>query len=71
MADPHLFVHMRDQLLHLGAAALGDLDVEGAGEMQRLELAHPGERHLIVVPLALDQDVDLVVAGPLERPVVD
>ena len=70
MADPQLLVDQRDQRLHLGAAALRHLEVEGAGQMQRLDVVHPGEGDLVVGPLAGDQDGDLVVAGALERPVV-
>src|ERR1700686_1688726 len=38
--------------------------------MQRLDLVHPGEGQLIVGPVALGDDRDLVLAGALERPVV-
>src|ERR1041385_1167030 len=38
--------------------------------MQRLDLGHPGERQLIVGPVALRDDRHLVVAGALERPVM-
>ena len=65
-----LLVDQRDELLHFGAAALRHLELEGAGEMQRLDVVHPGEGDLVVGPLAAHQDGDLVVAGALERPVV-
>ena len=35
---------------HLGAAALRHLQIERAGEMQRLDVVHPGERDMIVGP---------------------
>jgi hypothetical protein len=70
MADPQPLVDQRDQCRHFGAAALGNLEVEGAGQMQRLDVAHPGVGDLVVGPLAGDQDGDLVVAGAFERPVV-
>src|SRR4051812_25257968 len=38
--------------------------------MQRLDFGHPGERQLIVGPVTLRDDGDLVVAGAFERPVV-
>src|SRR5664280_2623944 len=38
--------------------------------MQRLDLVHPGEGELIVGPVALGDDGDLVLAGAFERPVV-
>ena len=52
------------------ARALRHLDVEGAGQMQRLEILHPGEGDMIVGPASGDRDRDLVVAGPLEGPVI-
>src|SRR5215471_8920855 len=38
--------------------------------MQRLDIVHPGEGHLIIGPAAGYQDGDFVVARPVERPVV-
>jgi hypothetical protein len=38
--------------------------------MQRLDVVHPGERHLVVGPFAPHHQGDLVLAGALERPVV-
>src|ERR1700744_1421770 len=70
MSDPELLVDAGDQLLHFAAACRWNLHVEGASQMQRLDLCHPGEGELIVGPLALGDDGDLVVAGTLERPVV-
>src|SRR6185503_574678 len=52
------------------AAALGHLEVEGAGQMQRLDVAHPCVGQLVVGPAPGHQNGDLVVAGALERPVV-
>ena len=51
-------------------AARRDLHVERAGQMQRLDLGHPGEGELIVGPVALGDDRDFILAGALERPVV-
>src|ERR1043166_4267219 len=70
MADPELLVDQPDQRHHLGPARLGNLEVEGAGEMQRLDVVHPGEGDLIVGPAALHRDRDLVVAVAVERPVM-
>src|SRR5262249_50632378 len=50
MPDPHLLVDQRGELLHLGAAAFWGLELERAGEMQRLDVVHPGERDLVVGP---------------------
>jgi len=70
MADPQLLVDHGNELLHFGQPQLRHFDFECAGQMQRLDLAHPGERDLIVGPLAGDDQRDLVLAGALERPVV-
>src|SRR5215475_9729593 len=70
MAEPELLVDASDQPLHLGALGWRNLHVEGAGQMQRLDLRHPGEGELIVGPLALGDDGNLVVARAFERPVV-
>ncbi len=70
MADPEPLVDQRDQRLHFGAAALGNLEVEGAGQMQRLDVDHPGIGQLIFGPAAGHQNGDLVVAGAFERPVI-
>jgi hypothetical protein len=70
MAEPELLVDRSHQTLYLAAAVLGNLHVEGAGEMQRLDLVHPRERDLIVGPLPFRDDGDLILAGSLERPVV-
>src|SRR6266487_4537701 len=70
MPDPHLLVDQRDELLHLAAAALRHFELEGAGEMQRLDVEHPGIGNLIVAPFAGHQDGDLVLARALERPAV-
>src|SRR3954465_7468664 len=37
MADPELLVYQRDQRDHVGPARLRDFQIEGAGEMQRLD----------------------------------
>ena len=38
--------------------------------MQRLDLIHPGEGHLVIGPAAGNDETDLVLAGTFERPVV-
>src|SRR5262249_45014877 len=70
MPDPHLLVDERDELLHLAAAALRHFELEGAGEMQRLDVEHPGIGDLVVAPFSRHQDGDLVLARALERPAV-
>src|SRR5262249_61337754 len=70
MPDPHLLVDETDQPLHIGQTRLRHLHVEGASQVQRLDLVHPGERHLVIGPAAGNDETDLVLAGPFERPVV-
>jgi hypothetical protein len=55
---------------HLGDAHIGDLDVEGAGNVQRLAVFHPGKRNVIVGPMALDGHRDFMFAGAFERPII-
>jgi len=38
--------------------------------MQRLDLAHPGEGELVISPVALGDDRDLVLARAFERQIV-
>jgi hypothetical protein len=70
MAEQHLLVDDREQPHHLQRAVVGHLEVESAGQMQRLEILHPGEGDVIVAPGTRDRDGDLVLAGALERPVM-
>jgi len=55
---------------HLGAARFGHLEVERTGQVQRLDIVHPSERHVVVGPASFDRDRDLVGSGAVERPVV-
>jgi hypothetical protein len=71
MADPELLVDLRDELLHFQAAGLRHLQFEGAGQMQRLDVVHPGEGNLVIAPVAAHQHGDLVLTGALERPLVE
>ena len=68
MAEQHLLVDERQQPHDLERALIRDLDVEGAGKMQSLEIFHPGDGHLVIGPGAGHRNGDLIVAGPLERP---
>ena len=70
MAHQKLFIDERQQAHHFIHARLGHLDVECAGQVQRLEILHPGKRDVIVSPVARDRDRDFIIASPLERPVV-
>jgi hypothetical protein len=43
MADPKLLVDHRDEIDNFRTPPLRNLKVEGAGEMQRFDIAHPSE----------------------------
>src|SRR5690606_21896079 len=70
MAKKHLLIDERDQAHNLKLACSGNLQVEGASDMQRFKFFHPRERDLIVCPGASNGDRDLVIAIALEAPVV-
>ena len=61
---------MRAPLRIAGQARLRHLHVESAGKMQRLDVVHPGERHLVIGPPAGDDETDLVFAGAFEWPII-
>src|SRR5690606_15478984 len=64
-------VDQRDELLDFGAPRLGHLEIEGTGNVQRLEVLHPVERHVVVAPGSAHRDRNLVIVLALEAPVVD
>ena len=68
MADPELLVDQRDEPQNLLAAALGHLEIERAGDMQRLHVLDPGERHVIFCPAPAHGDRHLVRRRPVEDP---
>src|SRR5579872_2811530 len=70
MPDPQLFVDCADQPLHFGPSRFRNFHVEGAGQMQCLDLVHPGEGELVVRPITLRDDRYLVFAGTLERQII-
>ena len=69
MPDPQLLVDQGDQGQDLGAPALRHLEVEGGGDVERLHVLDPGERHVVVGPAPGDGDGHLVGLGPVEDPV--
>src|SRR5690606_17803775 len=70
VAEEHLLIDEGDKAHDLKLAASWHLQIESAGDVQGLEILHPGKRNLIVGPGAGNRDRDLVVAVPLEAPVV-
>src|SRR5262245_32933825 len=69
MPDPKLLIHLGDKLNDLAAAQRRNLEIEGTGEMQRLDVAHPGERKLVLGPVAADQEGQFVVARAIGGPI--
>ena len=53
------------------ALARRRLEIERAGDMERLHLRNPGEGDVVIGPGAGDQDGNLVVLGAVEGPFVD
>jgi hypothetical protein len=70
MSDPQLRVDHRKQPLNLRLAALWYLQLKGAGQMQRFDVEHPGERNLIVGPFPANDDCEFVFACTFERPLM-
>ena len=60
MADPQLLVDPGDEARGFRPAAIGNLQVEGAGEMQGLALRQPGEGDIVIRPRSGDADRDFV-----------
>ena len=69
MPDPELLVDGGDELQHVLAPPLRHLEVEGAGDVQRLHVLDPGEGDVVIGPAAGDRDGHLVGLGPVEDPV--
>ena len=59
------------QFADLGALTLGNLEVEGAADMQRFHVAEPSDRNFVMRPHASDENGDLVLVGAVERPFVE
>ena len=71
MADPHLLVDQGDEVQHLVAPPVGHLQVEGAGDVQGLDIGDPGEGDVVFGPASGHGDRHLVVVGPVEGPFVE
>src|SRR5262245_66178884 len=71
MAEPELLVDQRHKLIDIPEPQLAHLEVEGAGEMQRLEILPPGQGDMILAPGSQHGERKLVGRRALERPVMD
>ncbi len=60
MAEPELLVDEREEPIDLVQPELGDLEVEGASKMQRLQIVPPGQRDMIIAPRAANRERELV-----------
>src|SRR5207302_1897678 len=70
VSDPQLLVDQCDQFLHLRQPRLRHLHVKSTSKVQRFNVVHPRERHLVIGPSAGDYETDLVFAGAFEWPVI-
>src|SRR5260370_36874549 len=70
MSKPQLFVGECEKLVDRAAPPLWNLHVETAREMQSADLLLPNEIKPVVAPAAGYLDDQLLVAGPVMRPVV-
>src|SRR5581483_760914 len=70
MADPELLVDQGNEELHFRAPPLRHLQIEHAGQVQSLDIGHPGEGNLVVRPAAARQNSDFVLAQPFESPIM-
>src|SRR3546814_17022479 len=70
MAEPHLLVDQRQKLVDDALLVLGNAMVEGAGEVERVQVLAPDEIHPVVAPLPGGFDQHPVVARPVAGPFV-
>src|SRR6185312_10475172 len=71
VTDPELGVHVHQKIGDVAAPdTVGDAHVEGAGEMQRLQIVAPGKTEMMIAPAACHREIELVAARTLERPTI-
>ncbi len=70
VAEPELLVDLGDELVDLGEARIRHLHLEGAGDVQRLQVVAPVEGHMIIRPLAGDLHGQLVIGGAIRGPIM-
>ena len=70
MPQPQLFVGERQKFVHRAPAPLRHLHVETAREVQRADLLLPDEIQPVIAPTAGNLDDELLLAGPVMRPVI-
>ena len=71
MPHPELLVDKSQQTQDFSLSEFRHFQVEGAGQMQRFHLVHPGEGDMIVAGAAADSNGDLVITGALKAPVIE
>src|SRR6516164_11026100 len=70
MSQPQLFVGECEKLVDRAAAALWYLHVEAARKVHRADLLLPHEVQPVIAPAAGDLDHQLLLAGPVVRPII-
>lgn len=70
MAEPETLVDEGQEQRHFAAPFGGRFEIERRCQLQRLRVRLPVEGDVIVAPRARDADVQLIVAGAIERPVL-
>jgi hypothetical protein len=50
MAEPELLVDQRHQAVDLAQPEIAHPEIEGASEMQRLQVVTPGKRNIVIAP---------------------
>src|SRR6187549_223647 len=71
MAEPELLVDQRHKLVDIPEPQLAHLEIEGAGEVQRLEILPPSQGDMVLAPGPRHGERELVLRRALERPVMD
>ena len=70
MPEPEFLVSQRQELVDSTPATLRDLHVKPTGEMHRADLLLPHEIKSIIAPATGNLDDQLLLAGPVMRPVI-
>jgi len=70
MSQPQPFVGEREKFVHRAPAPPWHLHVEAAGEVHRTNLLLPHEIQPIIAPTAGNLDDQLLLAGPVMRPII-
>src|SRR5690606_22761713 len=70
MAEPKLLVDLRNELVNFWQTVVRHLEIEGASQMQHLEIVPPIEREVIVRPAPRHDQRNFVIGSAITRPAV-